>query len=214
MNVPSIFLGIDPGTGRTGWGVIKTENNGNGFTLEYVAHGCITTDMVDTMHKRLQILHEKLQVIITEYRPQTVIVEQIFFGINTKTAISVSQARGVVMLAIATNDLIMNEYTSGSWKHGISGNGRMEKKDIQMVVRKILHKNSAKLSFNTKDKAFDDAADALAIAIHHAYKLNGVVVEKMDLPGKQPKAIKKVKPAKKAKSAQKSPKKKTTKNKK
>lgn len=207
MIEPSIFLGIDPGTGRTGWGVIKTESTKEGFSLEYVAHGCITTDMVDTMHKRLLILHDKLQDVIAQYKPQTIIVEQIFFGINTKTAISVSQARGVVMLAIAKNDLVMNEYTSGSWKHGISGNGRMEKKDIQMVVRKILRKNKAKLSFNTKDKAFDDAADALAIAIHHVYKQNGVVVEKMELPGKQTKPTKIKSPKKITKKSAKSKKK-------
>lgn len=208
MNRSSVFLGIDPGTGRTGWGIVKTEHSKDGFSLEYVAHGCITTDQVDTMHKRLLILQEKLQEIISLYKPHNVIVEQIFFGINTKTAISVSQARGVVMLTIAQNELNMHEYTSGSWKHGISGNGRMEKKDIQMVVRKILHKNSVKLSFNTKDKAFDDAADALAIAIHHVYKENGVVVEKLDLPGKQVKASKKEKIVKNA------PKKKVTKTKK
>lgn len=170
----TVFLGIDPGTGRTGWGVIQKESNdGDQLSFSYVAHGCIVTEKFDTMPKRLLVLHRELEKIIKTYKPSCLIVEQLFFGRNIKTAISVSQARGVIMLTSAKTNLPAYEYTSISVKHGLSGNGRLEKKDIQVIVRGLLKKNKAKLSFNTKDKGFDDAADALAIAIHHVIKLHG-----------------------------------------
>lgn len=176
------ILGIDPGTGRTGWGIInnfnseisplKIENNGN---FEYVDHGCIQTSQDDTMPKRLLSLHNQLSEIIKNYKPQSVIIERIFFGRNTKTAISVGQARGVIMLAAGIYNLPTFEYTSISVKHFLSGYGRTEKKDIQIIVRKLLKSNKRRLPFSTKDKGFDDAADALAIAIFHILKYPTVV---------------------------------------
>lgn len=161
------ILGIDPGTGRTGWGVIKVEE---GTKISYVAHGCIVTTLDDTMHDRLQILHEELGSIIKTYQPQSMVVEQIFFGVNTRTAISVSQARGVILLACAQNKLKFHEYTSIAVKKLISGSGKAEKKDMQLIVRELLKLTDDILSFSTKDKAFDDSADALAIAINHAWR--------------------------------------------
>lgn len=168
------ILGIDPGTGRTGWGVIrklklKDKPDSERDGIEYVSHGCIITHQDDPMQIRLKVLYENLCKIIQEVQPDCIIVERIFFGRNTKTAISVSQARGVVMLATAlSNNVPMYEYTSISVKHHLSGHGRTDKKEIQKIVRHMLSKNRRKLSFNTKDKGFDDAADALAIAIYHA----------------------------------------------
>lgn len=195
MNTPSIFLGIDPGTGRTGWGVIKKEFQDGVVTLEYVAHGCIETSQDFSMSERLLVLHNFLGKIIKEYNPECLIVEQIFFGRNVRTAISVGQARGVVMLSAAKNKLPVFEYTSISVKHGLSGNGRLEKKDIQLIVRKLLSQNKRKLSFNTKDKGFDDSADALAIAIHHAWKVHGIVSPIINVDGNTKKkiALKKIK---------------------
>ncbi len=174
------ILGIDPGTGRTGWGVVIkkgrcTKDQGiKDPNLEYIAHGCITTEQDMPMHKRLLLLHKSLNEIIKSYKPDIVIIEQIFFGRNTKTAITVGQAKGVIMLSAAKHNLPIFEYTSISVKHLLSGNGRTDKKDMQKVVRRLLSKNIRKLSFNSKDKGFDDAADALAIAIYHAFKIDEV----------------------------------------
>lgn len=161
------ILGIDPGTGRTGWGVIKVEE---GPKISYIAHGCIVTTMDDLMQDRLQILHEQLSEIIHTHKPACMVVEHIFFGVNTRTAISVSQARGVILLSGAQNKLPLHEYTSISVKKLISGSGKAEKKDMQLIVRELLNLTDEVLSFSAKDKAFDDAADALAIAINHAWR--------------------------------------------
>ncbi len=172
------ILGIDPGTGRTGWGVINKfsivdEDNKkeDGKVLEYVAHGCVVTDKKDQMHKRLLVLYKAIRKIIKDYEPDCIVIEQIFFGRNTKTAISVGQARGVAMLSAAEIDVPVFEYTTISVKHSLTGYGRAEKKDMQKIVKLILSKNKRTLPFNSKDKGFDDAADALAIAIHHAFKI-------------------------------------------
>jgi len=187
------ILGIDPGTGRTGWGIIRIESEkskikhnphvsknkkkketdhkdssilGNG--IEYIAHGCIVTDPREQMPKRLMVLEKELVKIFSEFRPDCVIVEQIFFGKNTKTAMSVGQARGVVMLCAAKAGLEVFEYTSSAVKHFLSGDGRLDKKNVQKIVRRLLGKDKRKLAFSARDRAFDDSADALAIAIYHA----------------------------------------------
>jgi len=166
------ILGIDPGTGRTGWGVIKVEE---GNKITYVAHGCIVTTLDDLMHDRLKILHFKLHEIIELYKPDSMVVEHIFFGMNSRTAISVSQARGVILLTCSLTKLNLYEYTGIAVKKLISGSGRAEKKQIQQVVRELLNLTEETLSFSAKDKGFDDAADALAIAIHHAWRSVGYI---------------------------------------
>lgn len=105
------LLGIDPGTGRTGWGVvIKSDDPKTPIT--YVAHGCIVTSQDDAPAQRLLVLHDALNSIIDSQTPDCIIVENIFFGRNAKTAISVSQARGVIMLSAAKYKLPVHEYTS------------------------------------------------------------------------------------------------------
>lgn len=164
------ILGIDPGTGRTGWGVIKVEE---GNKISYIAHGCIVTTLDDLMHDRLKILHESLHKIIEQYKPVSMVVEHIFFGMNSRTAISVSQARGVILLSCSMHNLELYEYTGIAVKKLISGSGKAEKKQMQVIVRDLLQLTDETLSFSAKDKAFDDAADALAIAIHHAWRSVG-----------------------------------------
>lgn len=190
------ILGIDPGTGRTGWGVIQLKEPEE---IIYVAHGCITTEKESLMQDRLLTLHHQLSEIIEKYNPSQVAVEQIFFGMNAKTAISVSQARGVVLMTMAKHSVDFYEYTSISVKHYLSGNGRAEKKDMQEIVRKVLSKDLQSLPFSAKDKGFDDAADALAIAIHHTWKAIGKILDIPDLPKlekKKKKAIVSKKPKK------------------
>lgn len=165
------ILGIDPGTNRTGWGMILHEVSDNSLpAIKYIDHGCIVTEQVDLMERRLFLLHRALNEIIKLNSPDCLIIEHIFFGRNAKTAISVSQARGVIMLSAANYGLPIFEYTPMTVKLSLSGSGKTDKKDIQKIVRRILNTNSRKLAFNGKDKDFDDSADALAIAIHHVIR--------------------------------------------
>ncbi len=163
-----VIFGIDPGTNRTGWGVIEQAQD---QSVAYIAHGCIVTEKINTMPERLLLLHANLNDLVKKHAPDCLIVENIFFGRNVKTAITVSQARGVIMLSAALYDLPVFEYTPNTVKLTLTGNGRAEKKDVQATVRKMFRTNSRKLAFNgKKSKDFDDSADALAIALHHAIK--------------------------------------------
>lgn len=166
------ILGIDPGSGRMGWGVIETEEE----SVTYLGHGCVVTEQIDAMPVRLLSLHRDLRAVIKQYEPECMVVEQLFFGINARTAMAVSQARGVVMLACAEVKTPFFEYTPIAVKHLLSGNGKTDKKEMQKIVRRLLSKDKRTLQFSTKDSGFDDAADALAIAIHHAWKLSGKAV--------------------------------------
>lgn len=169
-----IILGIDPGTNRTGWGVItRKPRKKDELHIKYVAHGCIVTEKINTMPERLLLLHVTLNELVKTHTPDCLIVENIFFGRNVKTAISVSQARGVIMLSAALYDLPVFEYTPSTVKLSLTGSGKTDKKGVQETVRTILNSNSGVLAFNGKkeSKDFDDSADALAIALHHAMKL-------------------------------------------
>lgn len=189
-----IILGIDPGTNRTGWGVIHhNPQEVSAPSIKYVDHGCIITEQIDVMQRRLFILHNQLNEIIKLNTPDCLIIENIFFGRNAKTAIAVSQARGVIMLSAAKFDLPIYEYTPMTVKLSLSGSGKTEKKDLQKIVRRILGTNSRKLAFNGKDKDFDDSADALAIAIHHVIRDD----TKVSKPKAKPKKRIKVKVKKK-----------------
>lgn len=167
------ILGIDPGSGRMGWGVI---DQGEEESVMYLGHGCVVTEQIDSMPVRLLSLHKDLSNVIQQYRPECIVVEQLFFGINARTAMAVSQARGVVMLACAEFGSPFFEYTPIAVKHLLSGSGKTDKKEMQRVVRRLLSKDKRTLMFSAKDKAFDDAADALAIAIHHAWRISGKAV--------------------------------------
>ena len=170
------ILGIDPGTGRTGWGVITNDQRERlGYRITYVAHGCVITDQVNTMPDRLRTLHNSINDIISMHNPDCVIIENIFFGRNVKTAVSVSQARGVIMLSASIYNLPIYEYTPSTVKLSLVGSGKAEKKEVQETVRKLLSLTTTRsnLAFNGKKKKdFDDSADALAIAIHHVFKIN------------------------------------------
>ena len=153
FNKTKIILGVDPGIADTGFGVISL--NGNNFSS--IACGSIKTKAGQPTGQRLKIIHQDLQFLIKKYKPEVVGIEILFFAKNVKTAMAVSQARGVILLTIAQANLPIKEFTPLQVKIGLTGYGKASKKQIQEVVKTIL-----KLKNIPKP---DDAADALAIAI-------------------------------------------------
>lgn len=150
------ILGIDPGTATTGFGLIKKD----GPRLTQLDHGVISTSKDLAMPERLKILFDDLQEIIKLHKPDAVAVEKLFFTSNITTAMTVSQARGVVLLVAEQSGVAIFEYTPLQVKMAVSGYGKATKRQVQEMVKKIL-----KLDVIPKP---DDAADALAIAICHS----------------------------------------------
>ncbi len=157
-----LTLGIDPGTATTGYGLVRQQ----GDKLSFVGCGVIITTPKETSHERLRKIYQELKDLIVKYRPGTVAVERLYFGENSKTAMAVGQARGIVLLAAAEGKVAVSEYTPLEVKMALTGYGKAEKKQIQQMVRILL-----KLPEAPKP---DDAADALAVAVCHlhSYKLS------------------------------------------
>ncbi len=130
--------------------------------IKLITYGCIKTSVNDEMPKRLVVLHGELKKVINTHKPACMAIEQLFFGQNSKTAMAVGQAKGVIMFCAGENGLPVYEYQGLSVKLGLSGNGRAKKPEIQSCVRKILGLRSLPRP--------DHAADALGVAIHHARK--------------------------------------------
>lgn len=151
------ILGIDPGTAITGYGVL--DQTGNRLTPQ--TFGVIRTPADMEMPLRLTVIFRELTEIIAKYQPEAIAVEQLFFNKNVRTAITVAQARGVVLLAAAQTELAIAEYTPLQVKMAVVGFGCAEKKQVQEMVKVLL-------SLETIPRP-DDAADALAIAICHAH---------------------------------------------
>jgi crossover junction endodeoxyribonuclease RuvC len=149
------ILGIDPGTATTGWAVIA-ENKGN---FEIQSHGCINTSKHKSDCDRLVEIAMDVEEIIRKYKPDEAAVENLFFFKNLKTAITVAQARGVLLYKLKKLGLAVHEYTPLQVKQALTGYGRAEKNQIQQMVKSIL-----KLKCIPRP---DDAADAAAIAICH-----------------------------------------------
>lgn len=155
-------MGIDPGTATTGFGVIEYEHG----KLKFVDAGVILTLAGEAMPDRLCTIHAELEHLIAEHRPDQVSVEQLFFAQNVTTAMTVGQARGVVLLAAAEAGLPIREFTPLQVKMAITGYGRAVKKQMQEMVMRLLSLDQIPQP--------DDAADALAVAITAAHTL-GVV---------------------------------------
>ena len=151
------ILGIDPGYAILGYGIIDMK--GNHFSV--CGYGAVTTDATMEMPDRLKHLYAQIMDIIREYEPDVVSIEELFFNTNSKTAILVGQARGVIILACANSGVEIREYTPLQIKQGLVGYGRAEKKQVQAMVKAILN-----LSEVPKP---DDTADALAAAICHGH---------------------------------------------
>lgn len=151
------ILGIDPGTATTGYGVIDLAGQDS---YDYIASGIIKTTNDYTQSERLRMIRADMVEILQTYSPDIVVVESIFFFKNAKTLVPVAQARGVILEAAASSGINIVEYTPMQVKMNIAGYGRADKKEMQVMVAKLL--DSA-----TVIKP-DDASDAVAIAICHA----------------------------------------------
>ncbi len=170
-------MGIDPGTATTGYGVINIPddilNREFQYDLELIAYGNISTSKDLIMQERLLLIHNELNSIIEKYKPDQAVIEMLFFGANTRTAISVGQARGVIMLSMAKYNIPIQDYTGLQVKLMVAGSGRSDKKQVHEAVRKWLGKAGHKRKSLVAPKGghLDDATDALAIAICHVLKL-------------------------------------------
>jgi crossover junction endodeoxyribonuclease RuvC len=151
-----LILGIDPGTATTGYGLVTETSSGSMSVVDY---GVIKTPAKLCMPDRLVLLYHRLQEIILLHRPESGAVEKLFFASNVTTAISVGQARGVALLALAEAGITVAEYTPMEVKLAVAGYGGADKNQVQQMVKALLG-----LAEIPKP---DDAADALAIAICH-----------------------------------------------
>lgn len=148
-------IGIDPGTARTGWGVIEF----NDRALKSINFGCIKTTTKHSNGERLKLIYDDLLALLAETTPAEMAIEKIFFNTNVKTALSVGQARGVCLLAAATAGLPIYEYNTTEVKNFMTGYGRATKSDVANRVKDLLQ-----LEVMPKP---DDVTDALAIAATH-----------------------------------------------
>ena len=153
-----IILGLDPGLGCTGWGVIAADGN----RLSHVANGQIRTDPKTALPARLLELHARLLAVLAEHRPAAAAVEEVFVNDNPQSTLKLGQARGVVLLAAAGIGLGVGEYAARLVKKAVVGTGGAEKGQVHAMVQRLLP--GVKI-------AGPDAADALAVAITHAHHL-------------------------------------------
>lgn len=154
----TLAIGIDPGTATTGFGLVRETRDGS---LEVVHYGVITTPKNIPDAERLDMLYQQLGAVLREYKPVTSGVEKLFFQKNITNAITVGQARGVILLALAQAGLDVAEYTPNEVKQAVAGYGSADKRQVQEMVRILLALPGIPRP--------DDAADALAIAICHLH---------------------------------------------
>lgn len=151
-----IIFGVDPGYSRLGWAVIEKKKQ----DTRALAYGCITTQPKDP-GLRLASIYNQLTSFLKKYKPNCLILEDLFFSMNAKTAIPVGEARGIVLLAAAQEKIPVISYTPLIIKQTITGNGRADKKQVQKMVQLLLKLKTIPTS--------DDTADALAVAMTHAF---------------------------------------------
>lgn len=160
-----IIFGIDPGTATTGYGIIRVSDSEKISLIDY---DCIVTAKEIEMPKRLWLIQGTLSKLLEKFKPDCIAIEQLFFGVNSRTAMTVGQARGVVLFTGASYSIPIFEYQGLHVKHTITGSGKADKKEIQKYVMKYLNKR--KLA-KPKHGYIDDAADALAVALTHHIKI-------------------------------------------
>ena len=155
-----IIIGLDPGLGTTGWGVIAKQGN----RLSHIANGQVKTDPAAPLAERLVVLDRELTDVILLHRPDSGAVEEVFVNSNPQSTLKLGQARGVCLLALARAGLPVAEYATRLVKKAIVGTGAADKAQVQAMLKVLLP--GVKL-------AGADAADALAVAIAHAHMVRG-----------------------------------------
>jgi len=146
------ILGVDPGSIICGYGLVTS----NGRDMRYVASGRISAPASRPLHYRLRSIYESLLEIIRDHRPDDIVVEKIFFAKGAKAALSLGHARGIVLLAAATENIPLHEFSALEVKKAVVGYGRAEKRQVQEMVKLIL---------NIRGTLHSDSADALALAL-------------------------------------------------
>ena len=147
-------LGIDPGSRRTGWGVVQLE----GTRLRHIGAGTIAVPEKLPLSKRLHLIHQGLQQVISEHQPEVVAVEEIFFAKYANAALKLGHARGVALLVAAESELEIHEYPPAIVKRTVVGRGAADKTQVGRMITALL---------GLKAPPEEDAADALAVAITH-----------------------------------------------
>jgi len=149
------ILGIDPGSIRCGYGLIRLQNRGT----HYITSGTISPAHTKPLHDRLRYIYEGVTGIIRTYRPDHLVVEKIFFAKSVRAAISLGYARAIVLLAAASEGIDLQERSALEVKKSVVGYGKAEKQQVEKMVRLIL---------NLQGKLSPDSADALALALCYA----------------------------------------------
>lgn len=157
------IFGIDPGSGRTGYGCIET----NGSRHRIVMCGAISAPALATFPEKLLTIHSRLAALIEACRPDSVAIESLFYATNVRSALKLGHVRGVAMLAAIQAGLPVVEYTPAEIKRAVVGYGRAEKHQVQEMIRILLGLDAV--------PSPHDAADALAVAICHANTVGPVV---------------------------------------
>ena len=147
------ILGIDPGLGTTGYGIISNLNN----NLNVVDFGIIKTSTKDTLSMRLKIIFDHISKLIATHKPTIFSIEEIFYSNNVKSSLLLGHARGVAIVAATLQDLIIYEYSAKKVKQSLTGNGNAHKDQVKFMVTNLLKLKEPPKSL--------DASDALAIAI-------------------------------------------------
>jgi crossover junction endodeoxyribonuclease RuvC len=150
-----LILGIDPGLQKTGWGII----NAQGSHMQFVACGTVRTQSKAPLAIRLMVLHQGIKQVILTHMPDQCAIEETFVNSNAKSSLALGHARGALMMTASLHDIPVHEYAATLVKKTITGSGRAEKGQIQMMIKHLLPQSTAET---------EDEADALAIALSHA----------------------------------------------
>jgi crossover junction endodeoxyribonuclease RuvC len=159
--VSVIILGVDPGSKMTGYGLINVEGN-HVYCIEYGGVSGTVKGEANLFPNRLTRIHAKLHDVLEQHAPAVVAVEDIFYAVNAKSALKLGQTRGVILLAAGQFQIPVVEYTPLEVKKAVVGYGRASKEQIQMMVRNLLNLR--------EEPQPHDAADALAVALCHAFR--------------------------------------------
>jgi len=162
-------IGVDPGSRYTGYGIVE----GDGFRLNYIHHGTVKLPAARPLSERLKIIFEEIKGAIREYGPEFMAVEEVFFAKNVKSALSLGQARGAVILAGASLGLSIHEYSALRIKQSVAGYGRAAKEQVALMIQRLLRIDGA---------IEPNAADALAVAVCHISTHSSNL--RWNLPGK------------------------------